>query len=57
MPATTSVCVSRLTVAGESPVRSAISLLPSKVEPGRKARRISMPRSSERLSVLAMLSP
>ena len=50
MPAPTRVCVRRLTVARDSPVRSASSPLPSRSEPGRKARRISMPRSSERLA-------
>src|SRR5690554_1794513 len=50
MPAPTSVCVRRLTVALDRPVRSTNSLLPRYSEPGRKARRISIPRSSERLA-------
>src|SRR5690348_157508 len=50
MPAPTRVCVRRLTVALDRPVRSAISPLPSRSEPGRNERRISIPLSRDRLA-------
>ncbi|BCG03836.1 hypothetical protein PPGU19_084040 (plasmid) [Paraburkholderia sp. PGU19] len=51
-PASTSVAARRLTVAFGKPVRSTRSLLDSKVAPGPNARRMSIPRSSERFNEL-----